>query len=102
MMGSPPELGTKYMHCCHWSVVSDCLQPHGLQPARLLHPRDSPGKKTGVGCHFLVQGIFPTQGSNAGLLPRRQILSWLSHQGTCKISHLFFYSLNGPGHFTTI
>ena len=62
MMGSPPELGTKYMHCCHWSVVSDCLQPHGLQPARLLHPRDSPGKKTGVGCHFLVQGDLPDPG----------------------------------------
>ena len=32
--------------------------------ARLLSPRDSPGKNTGVGCHLLLQGIFPTQGSN--------------------------------------
>ena len=31
-------------------------------------PRDSPGKNTGVGCHFLLQGIFPTQGLNPGLL----------------------------------
>ena len=35
--------------------------------ARLLRPWDSPGKNTGVGCHFLLQQIFPTQGSNSGL-----------------------------------
>ena len=35
------------------------LRPHGLCPARLLCPGDSPGKNTGVGCHFLLQGIFP-------------------------------------------
>ena len=51
------------------SVVSNSLQPHGLQPARLPCPWDSPGKNTGVACHFLFQvGIFPTQGSNPGLL----------------------------------
>ena len=49
---------------CGW--VS--LWPHGLQPARLLCPWDSPGKNTGVGCHFLLQGIVPTQGSNPNLL----------------------------------
>ena len=37
------------------SVVSDSLRPHGLQPTRLLCPWDSPGKNTGVGCHFLLQ-----------------------------------------------
>ena len=36
------------------SVVSDSLQPHGLQPTRLLHPWDFPGRGTGVGCHFLL------------------------------------------------
>ena len=46
------------------SVVSDSLQPHGLQPTRLLCPWDSPGKNPGVGCHFLLQGIFLTQESN--------------------------------------
>ena len=35
------------------SVVSDSSQPHGLQPTRLLHPWDFPGKSTGVGCHHL-------------------------------------------------
>ena len=41
---------------------------HGLQPTRLLCPGDSPGKNTGVSCHALLQGIFPTQGSNPCLL----------------------------------
>ena len=51
------------------SVVSDSLQPHGLQLARLLCPWDYPGKSTGVGRNFLLQVIFPhrerTQGSPA-------------------------------------
>ena len=42
--------------------MSDSLQPHGLQPTRLLCPWNFPGKNTGVGCHFLLQGIFPTRG----------------------------------------
>ena len=43
-------------------------------------PRNSPGKNTGMGCHFLLQWIFPTQGSNLGLPRCRQILYHLSHQ----------------------
>ena len=38
------------------SVVSDSMRRHGLQPTRLLRPWDSPGKNTGVDCHFLLQG----------------------------------------------
>ena len=53
---------------CACSVVSYSLQPHGLQLARLLCPWNFPGKNTGVGCHFLPQGIFPTQVSNTHLL----------------------------------
>ena len=45
-------------------------------------PGDSPGENTGVDCHALLQGIFPTQGSNSGLLYCRQILYHLSHQQT--------------------
>ena len=37
------------------SVVSDSVRPHRRQPTRLCHPWDSPGKNTGVGCHFLLQ-----------------------------------------------
>ena len=52
---------------CVCSVVSDSLPPHGLHPARLLCPRDFPGKNTAVCFHFLLQGIFLTQGSHSGI-----------------------------------
>ena len=77
---SPSEQKEKWK--CSCSVVSNSLWPHGLQPTRLLCPRDSPGKNTGVGCHALLWGIFPTQGSNPGLPHCRQILYCLSHQGS--------------------
>ena len=60
-----------------YSVVSNSLQPHGL-----YSPWNSPGQNTGVGCHALLQGIFPTQGSNPGLPHYRQILYLLSHKGS--------------------
>ena len=41
---------------------------------------DSPGKNSGVGCHALLQGIFPTQGSNSGLLDCRWIIYHLNYQ----------------------
>ena len=59
------------IHYCYYSVAKLCptlLRPHGLYPARLLCPWDFPGKNTGVGCHFLLQGIFSTQGLNPPLL----------------------------------
>ena len=74
-----------------------------LQPARLLCPWDLPGKNTGVGCHSLLQGIFPTQGlnpfepSNPGLPHCRQILYHLRHQGNhvvC-ICTLDLYKIDG-------
>ena len=49
-----------------WLTLCD---PCGLWPARLLCPWDFPGQNTGVGCHFLLQGIFPTKGLNLRLLP---------------------------------
>ena len=58
----------------HWKVKMlatlwcPTLRPHGLQSARLLCPWDSPGKNIGVGHHLLLQGIFPTQRSDLGLL----------------------------------
>ena len=67
------------------SVVSDSLRPHGL-----YSPWNSPGQNTGVGSHSLLQGIFPTQGSNPGLLHCRQILYQLSHKGKYSFYLLIF------------
>ena len=64
------------------SIVSNSLQPCGPQPARLLCPWNSPGKSTEVGCHALLQVIFPIQGSNSGLPHCRQIPYHLNHQGS--------------------
>ena len=72
-------------------VMSDSLRPHELQPARLLCPWNSPGKNTGVGCHALLQGIFPTQGSNPDLQHCRWILYWLSHTCPKKMKPLDFF-----------
>ena len=64
--------------------MSDSLQPHGLYSSW-----DSPGQNTGVGSLSLLQGIFPTQGLNPGLLNCRQILYQLSHKGFgCQRSQL--------------
>ena len=58
--------------CVSRSVVSDFLQPHGLQPARVICPWNSSGMNTGVDCHSLLQRIFPTQGLNSDLLHCRR------------------------------
>ena len=76
-----------------WTLVSDHLSsnprstvswyqfPH-QENNSLLCPWNSPVKNTGLGCHFLLRGIFPTQRLNLGLLHCRQILYHLSHQGS--------------------
>ena len=69
-----------------WKVTRLCLTLCDPMDCRLiarsLCPWNSAGKNTGVGCHFLLQGIFVTQGSNPGFLHFRKILSYLSHQGS--------------------
>ena len=52
------------IHESESEVTQACLtlQPHGLQPTRPLGPWDFPGKCTGVGCHFLLQGDLPDLG----------------------------------------
>ena len=68
---------------CVSSAVSDSSRCHG--PIGLLCPWNCPGKNTGVGCHFLLQGILPTQGLNPCL---QHLLHWqadslpLSHLGS--------------------
>ena len=77
---SQPLLTSK---CCVLYLVAqlcltlwDCMDCRS--PGSSVHG-DSSGKNTGVGCHFLLQGIFPTQGSNPGFLHCRQTLYNLSH-----------------------
>ena len=62
-------------------VLTLCNPMDCSLPGSALHG-DSAGKNTGVGCHFLLQGIFPTQGLNPGLLHCRQTLYPLSYQGS--------------------
>ena len=69
--------------------MSESLRPHGLQPTRLLYPWGFPGSNTGVGCHFLLQGIFPTQRSNPCLLLCRWILYHWSTREALDLTGLF-------------
>ena len=71
------------------SVVSNSLWPHGL------YPWNSPGQNTGVGSLSLLQGIFPTQGSNPGLPHCRQVLYQLSHKGSPRVLEWVAYPFSG-------
>ena len=71
--------------CVCISVTKSCLtllRPYRMQPIRLLCPWDSSGKNTGVGCHFLLQGIFWTQALNLHLLHWQTDSLPLSHVGS--------------------
>ena len=73
--------GDSYAHSVT-SVVSNSFLLLWTVAARLLCPWDFPGKNTGMGCHALLQGIFPTQGLKLCLLYCTQILYPLSHLGS--------------------
>ena len=68
------------------AVMSDSFQPHGL-----YHLWNSPGQNIGVGNLFLLQQIFPTQGSNPVLPHCRQIFYQLSHKGSPRILEWVVY-----------
>ena len=77
-----PKLVSTYPLCV-CLVTQSCLtlcNSMGCSPPGFSAHRDSPGKNTRVGCHALLQGIFPTQGSNPGLPHCRWILCHLSYQ----------------------
>ena len=77
-----------FEHNVLFLVTQLCLtvcDPMDCSPPDSSVHGDSPGKNTGVGCPALLQGIFPTQGSNQGLPHCRQILYHLSHQGSPRI-----------------
>ena len=71
------------------SVMSDSLWPHELN-----RQWNSPGQNTGMGSLSLLQGIFPSQGSNPGLPPCKWILNQLSHQGSPRILEWVAYPLS--------
>ena len=73
----PLRLNALFLESESRSVMSNSLGPHGLH-----RPWNSPDQNTGLGCCSLLQGIFPTQGSNPGLPHCRQILYQLSHKGS--------------------
>ena len=88
--------------CCCCLVNKSCptlCDPHGLWPARLLYPRDFPGKNTGVGCHFLLQGSYqprdPIHISCTGKECRRCGLDpWVGKSpGATRESHSLYYSI---------
>ena len=84
----------RYVLCL---VVQSCptlCDPMDCSPPGSSVHGDSPGKNTGVGCHALLQGIFPTQGSNPGHLHCRWILYHLSHQGSRRILEWLAYSFS--------
>ena len=83
----------KHIHgcCCCFSrsVVFDSLRPHGLLPTRLLCPWTSPGQSTGVGCHFLLQGIFLTRDWTCVSCTGREILHhWATRKATSMVPRL--------------
>ena len=80
------QCGPSFKRCQKTThVMSDSSWPHGLGPTRLLCPWNFPGKNTGGGYLFLLQGSFPTQGSNSRLL---SILHWKPNFLPLKIGKL--------------
>ena len=73
------------MLCLIPQLCLTLYNPMGYSPPGSSVHGDSPGINTGMGCHALLQGIFPTQGSSPGLLHCRHILYCLSHQGSPRI-----------------
>ena len=70
---------------CLVDQLCPTLDPMDCSPPGSSVHGDSPGKNIGVGCHALLQGIFPTQRSNPGLPHCRRILHHLSHQESPRI-----------------
>ena len=82
----------------HFFVISQRVEVEVTQLCLTLCdpmdcPWNSPGQNTGVGSLFLLQGIFPTQGSNPGLSHCRQIFYQLSHQGRPTVGHSFMLNI---------
>ena len=86
----PPVLS-----CSVTSVVSVLCEPVDCVAQQLLCQWDSTGKNTGMGCHALLQGTFPTQGWNSSLLHCRRILYPLNHLGSPGTSRVPTFPVEG-------
>ena len=91
------HLKLKESKCESHSVVSDSLRPHGL-----YSPWNSPGQNTGEGSLSLLQGIFPTQGSNSGLQHCGQILYQLSQKILERVAYPFSRESSQPRNRTGV
>ena len=106
----PEGLTFRTVHCISLSQIWEWLSPVQLfvTPWTVAHQapwsRDFPGMNTGVGCHSLLQGIFPTQGLNTGLLHCRQIFYHVSHQGSSiyLLDKILYPKLNSWSNHPTI
>ena len=96
---NPNDICLIYMHVyvLSCSVVSNSLRPQGLNPTRRLCPWNFPGKNTGVDCHFLLEGIFPTRGSILSLasaaFDRQSLYHCTTWEGQYICMHLHAQSL---------
>ena len=88
-----PNLNTTQSESESCSVLPDSLRSHGL-----YSQQNSPGKNTGMGSFYLLQGIIPIQGMNPGLLHCRWILYQLSHEG----SPYNVMQIDDPNHSITV
>ena len=85
-------------------VTQVCLTPCAIARQAPLSMGDSPGKSTGVGCHALFQGTFPTHGLNPGFPHCKRVLYCLSYQGSPRIlewaAYSFFRRSSQPRNWT--
>ena len=88
-----------YLLCLVTQLCLTLSNPMDCSPPGSSVYGDSPGKNAEVGCHALLQGIFPTQGLNPGILHCRWILYRLSHQGNPRILEWVAYPFFRRGTF---
>ena len=77
-----------------FSFAKSCptlLRPQGLGPSRLLCPWDFPAKNTGLGCHFLLQGIFPTERLNSSVCISRTAGRFFCHGGSPLYEYILLF-----------
>ena len=84
ILGLPLSRSANFFCCCFLLLFSrvPLLRPHELWPTRLLCPWHSPGKRTAVSCHFLLQGIFLTQRLILSLLGRSILYYWATWEAS--------------------